>query len=189
MGNSEKSRALALATAERLFRLQGYSATGLAQIIEESGSPKGSFYYLFPDGKTELALQVLERYVATGVAFLSRAGQDNLVDPDHYIHAICDGLAAEMAASQFQLGCIIQNMTIDKVFEVPAVAEKLQSGAAAWESCLSDQLEKRGLDQPSAQSRAKALLAALEGARTLARIQSSTEPFKAVARAFTSPAK
>ncbi|WP_189558100.1 helix-turn-helix domain-containing protein, partial [Mesorhizobium sp. M2D.F.Ca.ET.153.01.1.1] len=45
--------ARAIATAERLFRIQGYTATGLTQILEESGAPKGSFYFHFPRGKAQ----------------------------------------------------------------------------------------------------------------------------------------
>jgi len=49
------SRARAIETAAELFQRQGYAATGLSQIIEESGSPKGSFYFNFPGGKQQLA--------------------------------------------------------------------------------------------------------------------------------------
>lgn len=48
-----------LETASRLFQLQGYHATGLNQIIKESGSPKGSLYYYFPKGKEELAIHAV----------------------------------------------------------------------------------------------------------------------------------
>ena len=55
-------------TAEDLFRRQGFAATGLAQIIEESGSPKGSFYFHFKGGKDQLAAEIVERFAARGVA-------------------------------------------------------------------------------------------------------------------------
>lgn len=43
-----------LATAAFLFQKNGYHATGLNEIIKESGTPKGSLYYYFPNGKEEL---------------------------------------------------------------------------------------------------------------------------------------
>ncbi|KYG34136.1 TetR/AcrR family transcriptional regulator [Alkalihalobacillus trypoxylicola] len=50
-----------LAAAARLFHLQGYHATGLNQILKESGAPKGSLYYYFPNGKEQLATEAIEQ--------------------------------------------------------------------------------------------------------------------------------
>ena len=49
-----------LAKAAELFQKQGYSGTGLKQIIEESGTPRGSLYFHFPGGKEELAVEALQ---------------------------------------------------------------------------------------------------------------------------------
>ena len=40
------SREKILHTASRLFQLQGYHATGLNQIVKESGAPKGFPVYV-----------------------------------------------------------------------------------------------------------------------------------------------
>ncbi|WP_088105737.1 TetR/AcrR family transcriptional regulator [Halalkalibacter urbisdiaboli] len=59
MTTKNETREKILETASRLFQLQGYHATGLNQIIKESGSPKGSLYYYFPNGKEELAEEAI----------------------------------------------------------------------------------------------------------------------------------
>lgn len=41
-----------IVTAATLFQRQGVRATGLAEILKVSGTPKGSLYYYFPKGKT-----------------------------------------------------------------------------------------------------------------------------------------
>jgi AcrR family transcriptional regulator len=43
LANGNDAKARAIAAAIRLIRMQGYAATGLSQILEESGAPKGSF--------------------------------------------------------------------------------------------------------------------------------------------------
>ena len=55
MKKSTKNREQLARTAMRLFRRKGYASTGLQEILDVSGVPKGSLYYYFPDGKEALA--------------------------------------------------------------------------------------------------------------------------------------
>ena len=48
------------ASAE-LFRLQGYNATGVKQIVTAAQAPFGSLYHHFPGGKQELGVEVIHR--------------------------------------------------------------------------------------------------------------------------------
>ena len=59
MKNKTDSREKILNVAANLFQIKGYNATGLNEILKESGSPKGSLYYYFPRGKEELALEAI----------------------------------------------------------------------------------------------------------------------------------
>ena len=46
-------------TAIDLIENQGYHATGINEIVKESGSPKGSIYYYFPEGKDGITAEAV----------------------------------------------------------------------------------------------------------------------------------
>lgn len=58
MENNTKERFIE--AASKLFEAKGYNATGLNEILRECKAPKGSFYYHFPNGKEELALESIK---------------------------------------------------------------------------------------------------------------------------------
>ena len=59
MSNKVNTKEKFIETACRLFEIKGYNATGLNEILSESGAPKGSLYYHFPKGKEQLALEAI----------------------------------------------------------------------------------------------------------------------------------
>src|SRR5215208_191583 len=46
-----------LQTTCDLLEKQGYHGTGLNEIVKESGAPKGSLYYYFPEGKEQITAE------------------------------------------------------------------------------------------------------------------------------------
>src|SRR4029077_17588276 len=88
MPRKTDARARAIAAAERLFRIQGYTATGLIQILKESGAPKGSFYFHFPRGKAQLAEEAIDQYVATRIAVLRNISSNTTGDALKFMHQI-----------------------------------------------------------------------------------------------------
>src|SRR5579863_6493114 len=48
-----------LETSAELFRRQGYSATGVKQIVTAAQAPFGSLYHFFPGGKEELGAEAI----------------------------------------------------------------------------------------------------------------------------------
>src|SRR6266498_2291977 len=55
------SRSRMLHAAAELFRQRGYHATTFADVVRESGAPRGSTYFHFPGGKQELAREAIAR--------------------------------------------------------------------------------------------------------------------------------
>ena len=72
MPKRSDSRDRMLQTAGELLHRQGYTATGLNQILDESRAPKGSLYFHFPGGKEELMSLALERTSASLTEMLER---------------------------------------------------------------------------------------------------------------------
>jgi TetR/AcrR family transcriptional repressor of lmrAB and yxaGH operons len=180
MTKTRDSRASALAGAERLFRTQGYAATGLTEILEVSGAPKGSFYFHFPDGKLQLAREVLQAYGKRIEATLRVMAAKHEADPAGFVRSLCKGSAREMGAANWALGCAAQNLTNELASSDPALADVLAQIFAAWIAVIAEAIRPAYPSKAVAERRATALLAALEGARTLARANRSEAPFDAI---------
>ena len=157
------------ATAE-LFRRQGYTGTGLKQIVADAHAPFGSLYHHFPGGKQQLADEVIR---AGGAFFqaLATATYDEGSTPEVSVRSMFTHAAETLAATDFQDACPIATVAL----EVASTDELLRRSTAEvfeeWTVALTDRLGDR--DQ------ALAVLAALEGAFVLCRAQRSTEPMLA----------
>src|SRR5689334_21281371 len=88
-------------TAMRLFRRQGYAATGLQQILAESGAPRGSLYHYFPDGKESIGAAAVE-LAGELVAETLRGLAARHRQPGAFIAAYCRLYAKWMAESGFR---------------------------------------------------------------------------------------
>ena len=53
-----------------LMRRSGLSGAGINEIVRESGAPKGSVYYFFPQGKQQIVKEGLKQYSERVVAFI-----------------------------------------------------------------------------------------------------------------------
>ncbi|MGL4558909.1 MAG: TetR/AcrR family transcriptional regulator, partial [Afipia sp.] len=180
MEKTRDARTRALETAERLFRTQGFAATGLTQILDESGSPKGSFYFHFPDGKQQLAREVLDIYGNRVRAGLAMLAEKHPGDPSGYVRTVAKTMAKEMEASGWALGCAAQNLANELAPGDPEFADAAAKVFGGWIAVITEAIKPSYPSRAIAERRATALLAALEGAKTLARTTRSAAPFDAV---------
>src|SRR4051812_2520322 len=107
-----EARKQTLRAASELFRRQGYNGTGLKQIVEESGAPKGSLYHHFPGGKIELAIESVGRSGrAIGRAMLQVL--ESTDDPAEAVGRVIDFTAADLKLSDFEHGCPVGSVAVD----------------------------------------------------------------------------
>lgn len=177
----ERTRRKLVDATATLLRRQGYHATGLADIVAESGAPRGSLYFHFPGGKDELACAAL---VASAARWRARIDEVTRAAPDlgAAIEAAVGVLAADLEASGWDLGCPVAAVALEATS--PVVREVVVAHFAAWLDDVGARLVAAGIPAGAARELAIAVVAAVEGALMLARVAQSREPLVAVSRAL-----
>lgn len=164
-----------------LLRRQGYHATGLSAIVDESGAPRGSVYFYFPGGKDELAVAAIEQ---AGVEWRARleAAIVGTKDLGAAIDAIVKTLADDLADSNWENGCPVAAVALESPSELvrAAVAKHFDE----WQHDIAERVVTFGLPAAAAKQFAIVALAATEGALLLARTQRSKRPLLAVGSAL-----
>jgi len=72
MGRTSDARERLIGSGRELMQERGYTAVGVAELCQEAGVNKGSFYHVFPS-KQELALEVIDSFWAESAVLLDRA--------------------------------------------------------------------------------------------------------------------
>lgn len=173
-------------TAMRLFREQGYAATGLQQIIAESGAPRGSLYHYFPGGKDDLAVAALD-LAAAMVAEMLEGCLDRTDTAEGFARAVIGQYAHWMTEGNFTSGCPIATIVLECAPHNPAITE---AGNRAFDRWIEVAAVAFGRSRPSngeARGEAEAFFAALEGALVLARVRQSSRPLHNVVQVFEAP--
>ena len=173
-----------VAVTADLLQVRGYAGVGVSEILEASGSAKGSMYFHFPGGKEQLAVEALGDR-STQIARLIEHLMSTSPDAATAVAAFAAVLAARLEDSDFQRGCALATALLDAGAEHDAVRTAARSGYDRWLALLERRITEDGVaDDPAAE--AVLVLSALEGALILARAQRDPQPIHSVSRSITS---
>jgi TetR/AcrR family transcriptional regulator, lmrAB and yxaGH operons repressor len=179
MPRTTTARTDAIATAVRLFHHQGYHGTGLAQLLAESGAPKGSFYFHFPGGKEQLAVEAVEASSATVEALINSASERAHDAPD-VVRRAGRAIARWLEESNFEEGCAVATLTAEAAGTSPALRTACENAYSRWRGLFAEALRKRGVSGARARELATLIVAALEGATLIARAERRADALKTV---------
>ena len=126
---SQKTRTRLLATASKLFRSQGFHATGLDQILRRSRTPKGSFTTISPAAKTSWQSKLYNTLPAKQGQMMSAIFSAQS-DPLETLRTFFAHAAENLAASDFRDGCPIAAVTLEVASDRPSVCEACRAGLA-----------------------------------------------------------
>jgi len=173
-----------LLTAAQLLQRQGFHATGLKQILEESGAPRGSLYFHFPGGKEQLAAQAV-RESGTRTARAVEALLAASPGLREAIHTLFQSFAKMLRTSNFVEGCPVATVTLEAAASSEAIRDACAKSYQEWQQLIRDRLAAAGLPPARAEPLATLVLAAIEGALILSRAHHDTKLLGVVADQLT----
>jgi AcrR family transcriptional regulator len=170
-----------VATARKLFWQQGYSATGVAQILKEAQARSGSLYHFFPT-KEDLLKAVLEEYKLMLMPAVMEPVFQKVADPIERVFGVLDAYRRGLLYSEFNAGCPIGNLALELSDAHPEVRQLIAENFTGWMEQIRACLESAGERLPADLDRnslASFILTVMEGAVMQCRAYRSQEPFDA----------
>lgn len=157
-----------------VFRDVGYEGATLTMLAQATGLQKASLYHRFPNGKVQMASEVLE----VAAAWL----EENILAPLRG-----EGLPITRLRNmvrrldEFYSGgrqaCLLNMLSSNRISEGP-FTELIKKIFEAWVATVSGVLVDAGVDKKVAQRRAERSMIMLQGSLVYARGTGTTRPFK-----------
>ena len=174
MKKGKESRQHLIECAAELFWKNGYSATGISEILKQTGLPKGSFYFFFKS-KDDLATAVTEYYQKILLEQFRSSSQRN--DWESFIEEIFDYLFGRATGQTFA-GCPYAVMGMETALSKPAVASVFMEGLKKFEQIFQEVLLYSGLSPDHAKILSQRMLSIYQGYLLLERISNNTSFLK-----------
>jgi TetR/AcrR family transcriptional repressor of lmrAB and yxaGH operons len=154
-----------------LLRLRGLNATGVLDVVQTGGAPRGSLYHHFPGGKEQLAEEAV---------LLARDTVERWIERAASVEEFLERYAGRLERTEFRDGCPVAAVAL----EGAPTSERLRAACAGalntWRAALARRLEAAGHDRETAAGLATIVLCAFEGALVLARAERSAAPLREV---------
>ncbi len=175
-------------TAARLFQRHGYHAVGFRRIIEESEAPRGSIYHHFPQGKEQLGAEAI---TWSGGALVRTVGQIAASHDDiaGTLEELGERLAGWLESSGFADGCPVATVALEVAPTDGPVTDACRDVFRDWVVVLRDRLHEEGWEPDAARAFATTIVAAIEGALLLARVERDATPVRTIARDLAARAR
>lgn len=181
MNEKESSKDKLIKTASRLFQIQGYHATGLNQITKESGAPKGSLYYHFPDGKEQLAfesLQMTVKFVSDQIVDGLQKSSDPVIAIQNFINDMAERFQKEGCKG----GVPVASIALETSLISESLRRACQTAYGKFQSVFTQKLIESGYEEKHAKELGIVINSMVEGAFLISFTMADSEPLRLVAK-------
>jgi AcrR family transcriptional regulator len=178
---AQQTRERIVSSSAELFRRQGFTGTGVKQIVAEASAPFGSLYHFFPGGKDELGAETI-RWSGALYGELIGAFFVPGRDPVQATREFFAAAAQTLVDTDYADACPIATVAL----EIASTSEPMRVAAAeafeSWLAVLEASLARAGIAPARARELAVELFCAIEGAFLLSRVTRSTEAVEVAGR-------
>jgi len=175
MAKALDSKEKTIVAAAKLLRRRGYHGTALHDILAAGGSPRGSLYFHFPNGKEEIgeaALALAAETVRRGIAYAAETSESAEI----FLLRVLRGMARDLEQSGYEEGCPIATTALEVAAQSEALGAATRAAFQKWEREIQRGLERFGIKPDDAGPLATMALSQFEGALLLARTYRDLEP-------------
>ncbi len=164
-------------SSAELFRRQGYTGTGVKQIVAAANAPFGSVYHFFPGGKEQLGAETIR---TSGRLYTQLFATIAMQAPDvlSAVGEFFSGAAETLVETDYADACPIATVAL----EVASTSEPLRKATAevfdSWISGATEYFAAAGIARQTARELALTMLSLLEGAFIFCRALRTVEPLQ-----------
>ena len=170
-------------TTSDLMESQGYHATGLNQIVAESGAPKGSLYHYFPGGKEEMAAEAIDR-TGRQLEERIRANLPPGVAPAEALRDFAHTIAFHIEASGYRAGGPLTAVAMETATNSERLNRACRDAFERVITAFTERLVTEGAPAERARGLSVFVTAAFEGGIILSRTYHSGDPLRQVGDAL-----
>jgi TetR/AcrR family transcriptional repressor of nem operon len=177
-----KTREEIIRKGAELIHAQGFNATGLQQILQTVGIPKGSFYFYFKS-KEDFGLEIIDYFSAMISGILAHYLGDKKIPPIERLEKLFEFFETAYQKSDYNLGCPIGNLSL----ELADTNERLRTHLegvieiliAQIESCLEEAKHDKSIPASlNISDTARIIFYGFEGAVLHMKVVKNIEPLR-----------
>ncbi|MCD8500680.1 MAG: TetR/AcrR family transcriptional regulator [Bacillaceae bacterium] len=151
------------------------------QITKESGAPKGSLYYYFPDGKEQLA-SIAVSNTAENVSRNIKAGLVQEENPIKAIQTFILHLADAYEEKDKRMGIPVAAVALETANTSELIRTACVDAYDKWHQIFAEKLITAGYEKAQAQESSLVINALIEGAFINVIIRKNGDPLRKIAK-------
>lgn len=164
----------------KMLHEEGYTATGIKDIVDAARVPKGSFYNYF-ENKEAFGKEAIDLYFDSGLSKLRELLCDAKTPPLERLRNYFEARVRGFRATGYARGCMLGNFSLEVADHSPVIRDRLSAHFRTWggllEGCI-EEAQKTGAIRNGlpAALLAQFLLNSWEGALLRMRAEKSDAP-------------